>query len=270
MRYENRQPPEGINVETRGWLGDFVLLVAGGLAALLLVAWLLLQVVAWSAKWVPFSWEQALTRAWTAPEQPDERLQYLQDLAQALAEAGGLNPDLSLIVRYSKEPHVNAFATLGGNVVIFKGLLEAVDSEQGLAFVLAHELAHIHYRHPAQALARGMTLGVLSGLIFGQTDISQIAGLGGHLAMLNYSRKQETEADFWALDALYHHYGHVHGADDLFQHLKDTHGGAQSRVPQWLASHPDLGQRIRALERRAQEQGYAQQGELTPLPSAVR
>lgn len=271
MHYENRQPPEGINVETRGWLWDFVLLVTGSALALVVVCWLLLQAVAWSAKWVPFSWEQALTRAWTVPERPDERLQYLQDLARSLAHAGDLNPDLSIILRYSENSQINAFATLGGNVVIFEGLLDAVESEQGLAFVIAHELAHVHYRHPAQALGRGMSLGLMTALILGQTDLSQIAGLGGHLAMLSYSRRQEAQADRWALNALFHHYGHVNGADELFRHLSETDlPGAGQRIPQWLASHPDLSERLRNLQHWARERGYPEQGESKALPSFLR
>lgn len=164
MQYENRQPPEGINVENHGWVGDFVLLVAGSLLGLIVASWLLLQAVGWSARWVPFSWEKALTRSWTAP-QPGEKVDYLQTLARNLAEAGQLNERLSLTVRHSNDSAVNAFATLGGNVVILEGLLGAVESEQGLAFVIAHELAHVHFRHPARAIARGMTLELILSLI---------------------------------------------------------------------------------------------------------
>ncbi|MEC9410786.1 MAG: M48 family metalloprotease, partial [Pseudomonadota bacterium] len=42
----------------------------------------------------------------------------------------------------------NAFATSGGNIHVTRGLLDAVNSENGLAMVLAHEYAHIELRHP--------------------------------------------------------------------------------------------------------------------------
>lgn len=269
MQYENRQPPEGINVETHGWVGDFVLLVAGSLLGLVVVSWLLLQAVGWSARWVPFSWEQALTRSWSAP-QPDEKVDYLQSLASNLAQAGELDESLSLIVRHSDDPSVNAFATLGGNMVILQGLLEAVESEQGLAFVIAHELAHVHFRHPARAIARGLTLELIGALVFGGTDLRQIAGMGGQLTLLDYSRRQEAQADAWALDALYRHYGHVQGATELFLHLsKDSKTRVRRSMPEWLESHPELTQRIAALENRARERGYPLEGTLTPLPARL-
>lgn len=266
MQFENRQPPEGINVETHGWVGDFLLLVAGSLLGLALISWLLLQAVGWSARWVPFSWEQAITRSWSAP-QPDDKTDYLQSLARDLAEAGELDESLSLIIRHSDDPSVNAFATLGGNVVILQGLLEAVESEQGLAFVIAHELAHIQFRHPARAIARGMTLELIMAMVFGGTDLRQVAGMGGQLTLLDYSRRQEAQADAWALDAIYRHYGHVQGAEELFVHLSGKpESGARRSMPEWLDSHPVLNQRIAALANRARERGYPLEGRSQPLP----
>lgn len=263
MRYENRQPPEGINVVEHGWARDFILLVIGFFAGLALLCWLLLQLVAWTAKWTPFSWERALTNSWALEEQPGEQQGYLQQLADQLAHAGGLSPELTLQVRYSEDDTINAFATLGGNMMIFEGLVDAVDSEQGLAFVIAHEIAHIQHRHPVQAVARGLSMSLLSAMIFGQTDLAQLAGVGGNLALLNYSRQQENEADRWALQALHNHYGHVAGADELFRKLKEEHDDLV--LPEWMSTHPDLDARIANLEKIARDNGYELDGELLPV-----
>lgn len=265
MLYENRQPPEGINAVTHGWKRDFVLLVAGFFVSLALACWLLLLGVAWAAKWMPFHWEQSLSAPWFAKDQADERTAYLQDLAESLALAGELSPDLALQLHYSSQSTANAFATLGGNIVVFDGLLKTVTSEQGLAFVLAHEIAHIHHRDPVRAMARGLSISVMGGLIFGQTDLAHLAGLGGNLILLDYSRQQEAEADAWAMRAVFRRYGHVAGADELFQMLlqKDPH---DLIVPEWLASHPDLASRIRSIAELARSHGYATDTKPTPLP----
>lgn len=265
MLYENRQPPEGINAVSHGWKRDFVLLVVGFFAALALACWLLLSLVAWAAKWMPFHWEQSLAAPWFAKDQADERTAYLQDLAESLAMAGGLSPDLAIQLHYSSQPTANAFATLGGNIVVLEGLFETLTSEQGLAFVLAHEIAHIYHRDPVRAMARGLSISVMGGLIFGQTDLAHLAGLGGNLILLDYSRQQEAEADAWALRAVFRRYGHVAGADELFQALlqKDLD---DSVVPEWLASHPDLASRIRSIAELVQHNGYAKDAEPTPLP----
>lgn len=266
MLYENRQPPEGINAVSQGWKRDFVLLVAGVFSAFALLCWLLLLLVAWAAKWMPFHWEQSLAAPWFSAEQGNERTLYIQNLAEALAKAGGLSPDLAIQLHYSPQSNANAFATLGGNIVVLDGLIKNLNSEQGLAFVLAHEIAHIHHRDPVRALARGLSISIVGSLIFGQTDLAHLAGIGGNLILLDYSRQQEAEADAWALRAVHHHYGHVAGADELFQVLlqKDPNDLV---VPEWLASHPDLASRIRAIAELAQRNGYAMDAEPTPLPT---
>lgn len=271
MHYENRQPPEGINVDEHGWARDFILLVIGFFAGLALVCWLLLQLVAWGAKWTPFAWEQSLTSPWQASQASDPKDVYLQQLADSLAQAGGLSPELTVTVHSMHEQTINAFATLGGNMVVVDGLLDAVETEQGLAFVIAHEIAHIQYRHPIQAVARGLSLSLVTALIFGQTDLSQIAGFGGNLALLTYSRQQENEADAWALAAVNNLYGHVAGADELFRRLqKDDASKLAGTMPEWLSTHPDLRARIARLHELAQAQGFAEDGETSPLPNAVK
>lgn len=265
MTYENRQPPEGINNVEKGWARDFIVLVIGFFVGLFLLSWLLLQLVAWSAKYVPFAWEPSLSAMWELPAEADKRREYLQQLANSLAQAGGLAPEMSLTVHYSEEDTGNAFATLGGNMMIYQGLIDAVESEQGLAFVIAHEIAHIQHRHPIRAVARGLSLSIVTALVFGQTDLSQLAGVGGNLALLDYSRAQETEADIWALNALNQYYGHVAGADELFHTLQQK--TAQSRLvpPEWLSTHPDLALRIEQLNNHALEMNYAVTGDLLPL-----
>ena len=262
MRYENRQPPEGINNVERGWARDFIPLVVGFFAGLGLLCWLLLQLVAWSARWMPFTWEQTLTQTWQADTDHEAQRAYLQQLTDSLARAGGLSPEIALTIHYTENNSANAFATLGGNIMIFSGLLDAVESEQGLAFVIAHEIAHIQHRHPVQAVARSLSLSVITTMIFGQSDLAHVAGFSGNLALLTYSRQQEAEADTWALHALHHHYGHVAGADELFHILQDK--TETDRLPQWLSTHPDLAVRIEQLQQLARAGGYRLDGELIP------
>jgi len=264
MHYENRQPPEGINVVAHGWKKDFILLVVGFFASVALLCWLLLLTMAWVAKWTPFSWEHKLAHTWFTPQQ-DERTLYLKNLAEALGQAGGLSPEVTVTVHYSPGTATNAFATLGGNILVLEGLLKNLTSEQGLAFVLAHEIAHVHHRDPVRAVVRGLSLSVVSGLIFGKTDLANLAGMGGNLVLLDYSRQQEMEADIWALRAVQRHYGHVAGADELFLALLQQ-TPEDWEVPEWLASHPELRNRIRYLGELARENGFLTEGERAPLP----
>lgn len=260
MGYQNRQPPEGINAVETGWQRDFWLLVVGFFASLLLFLWLLMQLAVWAARWTPFSWEQSLAAPWITV-QDDPRQHYLQELAEQLAQAGGLDPALSVTAHYRPDRAINAFATLGGHVFIQQGVLDKVTSEQGLAFVLAHEIAHIQERHPARAAARELSFQLLLTLVLGRSDLGHLVGVGGQLAMLDYSREQEYAADAWALHAVYNHYGHVQGADELFRHLQPQHG-----IPEWMVSHPETARRLIRLEAIAETHQMSREGELLPLP----
>lgn len=51
-----------------------------------------------------------------------------------------------------RSPEVNAFSTPGGNVLVTTGLLERLNDEAELAFVLGHEIAHVDHEHGLLAL----------------------------------------------------------------------------------------------------------------------
>jgi beta-barrel assembly-enhancing protease len=260
MGYQNRQPPEGINVVAHGWQRDFWLAVAGFLVATTLLLWLLIQLAAWGARWTPFTWEQSWARS-VVETQSHPQQDYLQDLADRLAAAGGLDDHLRIQVHYRPQRAVNAYATLGGNVFILRGLLDRIDHEQGLAFVMAHEIAHVQGRHPVRALARHLSFQMVWGLLFGRSDVGQLISTGGQLVMLEYSRAQEYEADAWALQAVYNLYGHTAGADELFRRAD-----GRATIPVWMSSHPDTESRITRLQSIARDRGWPVSGTLTPLP----
>ncbi|MCB1640576.1 MAG: M48 family metalloprotease, partial [Xanthomonadales bacterium] len=143
--YETPELPEHVNAPERHPLLDFtrvVLTVVAVFGAILLAAW-------WSASWLarqtPFAWEQKLVGdTILGPFEvasDDARGAALQTLADSLIKQMGLPPDMAITVHYSDSEVANAFATLGGHVVITQGLLDSVKSENGLAMVLAHEIA---------------------------------------------------------------------------------------------------------------------------------
>ena len=148
--YENPQIPEGINVSPTHPLKDFALLL-GGVSALIVVAVLALSFAAgYLVRFVPFEQERALASSidanWLKQSHSADdkrREQYLQALGRQLAAAMDLPAEMQITVHYASDDTVNAMATLGGNIVVFQGLIDTVDSENALAMVLAHEIAHI-------------------------------------------------------------------------------------------------------------------------------
>ncbi len=99
---------------------------------------------------------------------------------------------------------VNAFAAPGGYVVLFRGLIDAADTPDEVAGVLAHEMGHVIERHGTESMIRATGLALLFELFVG--DVSGLVGLGAGLAEmllnLSYSRQDEAEADTVAVRIL--------------------------------------------------------------------
>jgi predicted Zn-dependent protease len=188
-----------------------------------------------------------------------------------LAAAQGLPQDMSVSVHYQAGAVVNAFATLGGHVVLFEGLLEAMPDEYALAMVIAHEIAHVRHRHPVASAGRSAALGLLLTLVgadSGSRVVRAAVSHGGAVTMLSFSRSQEAEADATALETLQRAYGHVAGADGFFRlMLQKAH---RREPPPFLSSHPLTHERIEALAALAEQRGWQREAARTPIPAEVR
>jgi predicted Zn-dependent protease len=250
-----------------------------GLAVALLVAAVFLG-MRWLAPLVPFSWEQRMAQPvidqWrgSADEPPAarERRAWLQSLAERLQPAMQWPADMPVTVHWLDSEEPNAFATLGGHVFIHQGLLDRVDSENAVAMVLAHEMAHVKHRDPIVALGGGLTVGLALQAVFGGGGmVGSGSGVAGEaaaaLSQLSFSRRQERAADAAALAALQAHYGHLADADAFFARMlcEELTGSA----PEFLQTHPDTAGRVAAI--RAREAGSSQAaGKPVPLPAFMK
>lgn len=264
MQYENPEVPEGINYSRDHPLKEYAPLAAGAvLVALGIVAALVLG-AGRLAQMVPFEVEAALVEhagLLPAAAAGDPVSVYLQGLADRLAAAQSLPRGLRVTVQYLDGDVVNGFATLGGQVFVYRGLLARLPHENALAMLLAHEVAHVAHRDPIVALGRGVAVGVALASLAGLSDSRLIEGLigqAGTLTTLGFSRRQEARADAAALAALERVYGHVRGAEALFEVLA---GGPEP--PVFFSTHPLTGSRMEAVRRYAAGRPL---GPLTPLP----
>ncbi len=267
MQYSNPHIPEGINTSQQNPLREFAILTGGLLVIVVVVALGLSLLVDHFANRIPFSAEKALTRRFETTTASQEMETYLNTLAQQLAQAQDLPPEFSIKVHYVDADTINAFATLGGNIVMFRGILERLPNENSLAMVLAHEIAHIKHRDPIRGAGRGVVIAlalttVSATLSNAVTD--QVLASGGLLTALQFSREQESEADATALESLTRHYGHVDGADALFEVLEKE--SSSMAPPEFFNSHPGTETRIERIHQFATTLTGPEKIELTPLP----
>ena len=141
---------------------------------------------------------------------------------------------------------VNAIAFPGGNILIFRGLLEKSPSADAVAGVLAHEMQHVFQRHGTENLLNQVALSGLFKLLTVEANaIAETLFAGVRtLSLLKYTRELETEADALALQLLYQA-----GVDPvemlaMFQVLKNH----SSSLPESISTHPDMSSRIEKLE----------------------
>ena len=248
--------PEGINYSRESPLKEFMLLTGGLLLALISMILILGLFADHFAQYVPFSAElkvASMEEQRSSPPPPVES--YLQRLADRLAAVEGLPSDMPVTIRYQPDDVVNAFATLGGRIVVFRGLLETLHSENSVAMVLAHEIAHIKYRHPIRSVGRAAVIGLTVTMVnstAGNDMLEDVFGQTGLLTAMKFSRRQEQQADLSALRAV----------EKLLQE--------ESRRPMMLtefySSHPLTENRIVVIHEQAQVHGWPAAGRLTPLP----
>jgi putative metalloprotease len=154
---------------------------------------------------------------------------------------------------------VNGLATPDGRVLITTALYDkyrigAVKAEE-IASVIAHELGHVALGHHRRRLidytgqnAAKMVLAVLLNRFIPIVGVYLAAWLG-QLLMAGLSRRDEFEADRYAT-ALMIRAGYGHGPQTaMFRKLVRMVPGPQG--PAWMMSHPDVEDRVAAIERNA-------------------
>ena len=269
MEYSNQEIPEGINYSRTHPLKEFFILTFGVLGSLLVLFFVLALLADKVAHLIPFEYEKDMNAFVDATDWPDPEMQsYMQGLADSLSAGMDLPDGMEISVHYNDSDIVNAYATLGGNVVFYKGLLEKMPGENALAMVMAHEIAHVKSRHPIRSLGKGVVLMIVVSMVsssVGDAMVGNVVGNTGVMALLSFSRSHEEEADELAIEQLTRLYGHVRGAEDLFKAIKESSDALSGYELPFLKTHPDIDSRIERIEALSTRQEGAT---LTPLPDS--
>lgn len=142
---------------------------------------------------------------------------------------------------------INAFVTPNGTIFFTKGLLKEIKDEEVLTFILAHELGHYAHRDHLKTISRQIIISaVISIFSVGNNNLDITINSISDLNNLNYSRKQEKEADLYANKIVYKLYGRNTGAVEFFKFLEK-----KDKMPEYLqyfSTHPSTKQRLKLIE----------------------
>jgi predicted Zn-dependent protease len=182
---------------------------------------------------------------------PDPALQnYVQELGARLA-ANSERPKLPWTFRVVDDPAVNAFAVPGGYIYVTRGILAHMNSEAELAGVMGHEIGHVTARHTASQISKQQLAGL--GLAIGSIASSQFeryAGFAGQalsVLFLKFSRDNENQADQLGVRYAGRANFDPRKMADVMKMLDRITQQSGARLPEWLATHPNPGNRLQHI-----------------------
>ncbi len=166
---------------------------------------------------------------------------------------------------------VNAFALPGRKIGVYQGLLEVANTQDELAAVIGHEVAHVLAEHSNERLSNEYLVGTVVDMVAGRTGISPgvyaALGLGVQVGiLLPYGRTQEEEADLVGLDLMAQAGFDPAAAVTLWQKMAQRE---KRQPPEFLSTHPAEESRIQSLKARlpAAQAKYAQRLTRGSLPA---
>ena len=195
---------------------------------------------------------------------------YINTLGNELVEkssAQGMDFTFFLI----DDPQINAFAGPGGYIGVYAGLLLTTQSENELAAVLAHEIAHVTQKHLLRAWEASSDMGLVQGaalvaaILLGTLaggDAGLAAALGVQAAMqqqqINFTRQNEKEADRIGIGILDEARFDPRAMPAFFARMGRANAAYGTQLPEFLRTHPVTNSRIADSLGRAEQLPYRQ------------
>ena len=146
---------------------------------------------------------------------------------------------------------LNAFATPGGYLYFYTGLIKYLQNEDDLMGVMGHEIAHADKRHSVQQLQREYGVNLLLSIALGN-EPGRAAQVLTSLGSLKFSRSNETEADLESVSYLAKTPYRCDGAATFFKKLSAS---GQSGGPVFLSTHPSPDDRVEKITAEAMSIG---------------
>ncbi|HEX6095685.1 MAG TPA: M48 family metalloprotease [Thermoanaerobaculia bacterium] len=193
-------------------------------------------------------------------DEKPELTRLVNDVGRRLAAASE-RPNLPWTFTILDTPMVNAMALPGGYIYITRGMLERINSQDELAGVLGHEIAHVTARHSAQQISKqqlaqfGLVLGAVVAGPEAFQQYGQLAQLGLGLLFQRYSRQHETEADLLGTGYMAEARYHPVGAERMLMTLQRLDKNPTSGIDRYFMSHPDPAKRVRDVHQKVAELG---------------
>lgn len=184
---------------------------------------------------------------------------YVERIGQHIVAKLPTPPPFHFSFYVLEEDVYNAFAAPAGYVFINSGLLSAMESEEELAGILAHEIAHVSCRHISKQMEHAKKIGfvtlagILAGVFLGGDAAATGAITSGSVAAgaslsLKYSRENEMEADQVGLKYLTEAGYDGKGLLKTLEKIRAKRWFGPEEIPSYLTTHPAIESRMAYLD----------------------
>jgi len=233
--------------------------------ALPLILVLMLGIPAPRAQAALITTQQEVAIGRDAAQELEDRFGVVQDAAQtrrlsvigARLAAVSDRRDLPWRFRILNQKEVNAISLPGGFIYVTRGMLRFVQSDDELAFVLAHEVAHVNQRHHVSLLERYFFLSIVITLLFGgDTSATQVANFVGFLLGRGFNRSAEFEADQVGVGFAHRARFRADAGLRFMERLRAEEGRDPSQFEVLFRTHPGLADRMARVRQYLRELGY--------------
>ena len=196
---------------------------------------------------------QAASRQALGPDDHPQVKRLRAIAARMIPFAGRFNPRAAKWqweVNLIGSKQINAFCMPGGKIVFYSGLLDTLKlSDDEVAMVMGHEIAHALREHARERLAKNQMTQIgasLLGELVGGGRYTGAFQMGGNLLSMKFSRDDESEADVAGLDLAARAGFDPRAAVSLWHKMT----AANSRAPlEFFSTHPAGENRIREIEK---------------------
>jgi predicted Zn-dependent protease len=196
---------------------------------------------------IPWEWERGLSQHIPSAEETcrgsTEANAALTKLVKRIYPVMLKDEKISIQVAVIHDSGVNAYAGLGGNIFVYAGLLKKATSADEVAGILAHEIEHIKRRHILEnVFVRFLTIGGLQ-IIFTGASSADAQWIKYFLDM-NFSRRQEAQADIGGLERLQEAHVSNQGFKNFFRRMEENEALAF-----FFSDHPGHRERFALAEK---------------------
>ena len=184
------------------------------------------------------------------PERGNEEVyRYIRGITSDILNSGKVrNKDnFAWQVKIIDDPKtLNAFATPGGYIYVYTGLIKFLDTEDQLAGVMGHEIAHADLRHSTRQMSRIYGVQALLSIATKNADPGLLEQVATSLLSLKFSRGHENESDEYSVVYLCGTKHNAAGAAGFFKKIEGS-----SAPPEFLSTHPSSANRVKNIEQKA-------------------